>query len=182
MMKHNKWTRYILLTLVLLTLILIQVSQLSLSASAANEPSQNAIEQVDLIKLALDEANLKGLLGKPEEINVFQSSLRELALPGDEYYDHNLVWLVWVKGTIMPTWPGIHPRPNPAKNLYIFIDADTGQAFQFLATDSPIEQLSQKSWIGVSENDIGKFNVPKFTFSEEATGDSPAPTPTPVKP
>lgn len=181
MNQRHVWKKNSVLVLLFLILFTLVATGRSSPNALANYGLQSSMnEQVDLISFALDQASLKGLTDEPKEISVFQGNINDLALPGDEYYDHETVWLVWLKGKIIPTWPTMYSRPNPASNLYIFIDAKTGQAFQFLASDFPIEELSQKSWISVSKNDVGKYSIPKFAYDEAEGGLGP--TPTPVKP
>jgi hypothetical protein len=152
---------------------------LSTVADSANVVSV-AVDSTDVISVALEESKLRGLVGDPEQISIVHGALSNFSLPGDEFPAERTVWLAWIKGTFFLNWPGADNRP--ANNLYVFIDADTGQAFQFLGAMSPIDQFNPKAWINVSKNDIGKFPIPKFVRSGGNAGVAPQrPTPTPVK-
>ncbi len=175
------WTKGVLLALlpaVMLIAILHQRS--SLTVMASNQQQNIADEHTDIISVVLKEATLKGLIGKPDELNLFQAKTNEVTLPGDEFFNHHTVWLAWIKGIIVPNWPGASNRPTPANHLYIFVDADTGQVFQLLASEFPIEEFNQKSWVTVTESDIGQFPIPKFVPDRNLENVSPVPTEAPA--
>ncbi|WP_374689291.1 hypothetical protein [Promineifilum sp.] len=166
----------------LLAALVAIVYQQSLSAAMASDPEQKIGRgQTDVISVALREANTKGLIGKYEELGLLKASISEIALPGDEFTNHSNVWVAWIRGTIVPNWPGAINRPNPARHLYVFIDADTGQVFQLLASDSPILEFGQRSWVAVSESDVGKYSIPDFAPATDSENVLPASTETPAE-
>lgn len=122
----------------------------------------------------------------PKEIRIVSDVYKTFERPGesDSFYDKKRVYVVWiVSEPYKIVMPGA--RNQVVSHLYVFIDAETGQAFEFRYSEKSILELDQMAWQRVTKADIGKFPVPVFSYDAylpPAKGDqaNPSATETPV--
>ncbi|MBI4670627.1 MAG: hypothetical protein HY741_03030 [Chloroflexi bacterium] len=143
-------------------------------------------KMTDVIAVALEKAETAGMKNSPKEMRIVSGVYREFERPGesDSFYDKKRVHVVWiVSEPYKIVLPGA--RNQVVSHLYVFVDSETGQAFEFRYGEKPSPQLEQIAWQRVTKADIGKFPVPVFSYDAylpPAKGDqaNPSATETPV--